>query len=157
MKKDIFDWLNEYSKYHKNQTNKIIHWFCIPLIMLSLFGLLSIPHMQINLFNAVYNINLTHVLIIGSIIFYVRLSITITIGMLLISIGLINIVDYLDAYKEIYLLYFYTILFIFSWAIQFIGHKIEGKKPAFIKDLKFLLIGPAWLLSFIYMKLKIKI
>ena len=51
----------------------------------------------------------------------------------------------------------YTLLFIISWIAQFIGHKIEGKKPAFVKDLKFLLIGPAWLLSFIYIKFKIKL
>ena len=40
--------------------------------------------------------------------------------------------------------------------MQFIGHKIEGKKPSFFKDLQFLLIGPAWLLGFILKKLKIK-
>tara|TARA_Y100000590_G_scaffold360368_1_gene416623 strand:+ start:592 stop:1065 length:474 start_codon:yes stop_codon:yes gene_type:complete len=157
MKKNIFDWLNEYSLYHKNQTNKVIHWFCIPLIMLSLFGLLSIPNIQINISSSIYNINLSYILITLAAIFYVRLSLTITVGMLLISAGLVSIVDYLDTYSKNQLFYLYLILFIFSWAIQFIGHKIEGKKPAFIKDLKFLLIGPAWLLSFIYIKLKIKI
>ncbi len=157
MKKNIFDWLNEYSLYHKNQTNKVIHWFCIPLIMLSLFGLLSIPNIQINISSSIYNINLSYILITLAAIFYVRLSLTITVGMLLISAGLVSIVDYLDTYSKNQLFYLYLILFIFSWAIQFIGHKIEGKKPAFIKDLKFLLIGPAWLLSFIYIKLKIEI
>ena len=157
MKKNIFDWLNEYSLYHKNQTNKVIHWFCIPLIMLSLFGLLSIPNIQINISSSIYNINLSYILITLAAIFYVRLSLTITVGMLLISAGLVSIVDYLDTYSKNQLFYLYLILFIFSWAIQFIGHKIEGKKPAFVKDLKFLLIGPAWLLSFIYIKLKIKI
>ena len=157
MKKNIFDWLNEYSLYHKNQTNKVIHWFCIPLIMLSLFGLLSIPNIQINISSSIYNINLSYILIILATIFYVRLSLTITVGMLLISAGLVSIVDYLHTYSKNQLFYLYLILFIFSWAIQFIGHKIEGKKPSFVKDLKFLLIGPAWLLSFIYIKLKIKI
>ena len=40
--------------------------------------------------------------------------------------------------------------------VQFIGHEIEGKKPSFLKDLQFLLIGPAWLMHFIYKKLNIK-
>ena len=48
-------------------------------------------------------------------------------------------------------------IFIISWIGQFIGHKIEGKKPAFVKDLQFLLIGPLWLLSYIYEKLDIKL
>ena len=55
------------------------------------------------------------------------------------------------------LLLLYLLTFIVAWIGQFIGHKIEGKKPAFFKDLQFLLIGPVWLLSFIYNKLNIKL
>jgi uncharacterized membrane protein YGL010W len=47
-------------------------------------------------------------------------------------------------------------IFIISWIGQFIGHKIEGKKPSFLDDIKFLLIGPIWLLHFILKKAKIK-
>ena len=54
------------------------------------------------------------------------------------------------------LLFLYLGIFIVSWIGQFIGHKIEGQKPSFFDDLKFLLIGPAWLLSFIYKKIGIK-
>jgi uncharacterized membrane protein YGL010W len=43
-----------------------------------------------------------------------------------------------------------AVLFVLAWIGQFIGHKIEGKKPSFFKDLQFLLIGPAWLMSFVY-------
>ena len=42
------------------------------------------------------------------------------------------------------------VLFVLAWIGQFIGHKVEGKKPSFFKDLQFLLIGPAWLMSFVY-------
>ena len=35
-------------------------------------------------------------------------------------------------------------IFFLAWMGQFIGHNIEGKKPSFLKDLQFLLIGPAW-------------
>ena len=51
---------------------------------------------------------------------------------------------------------FYLMIFVIAWIGQFIGHKIEGKKPSFFEDVKFLLIGPAWLLSFIYKKIGIK-
>ena len=47
------------------------------------------------------------------------------------------------------------VLFVVAWIGQFIGHKLEGAKPSFFKDLQFLLIGPAWLLSFIYKKMGI--
>jgi uncharacterized membrane protein YGL010W len=35
-------------------------------------------------------------------------------------------------------------LFMIAWIFQFIGHKIEGKKPSFYQDILFLLIGPLW-------------
>ena len=54
------------------------------------------------------------------------------------------------------LLIIYLLIFIVSWIGQFIGHKIEGKKPSFFEDIQFLLIGPAWLLSFVYKKMGIK-
>jgi len=47
-------------------------------------------------------------------------------------------------------------IFVVSWIIQFVGHEIEGKKPSFLKDVQFLLIGPAWLMHFIYQKLNIR-
>ena len=46
-------------------------------------------------------------------------------------------------------------VFVAAWIGQFYGHKVEGKKPSFFKDLQFLLIGPAWLLHFVYRKLGI--
>jgi uncharacterized membrane protein YGL010W len=47
------------------------------------------------------------------------------------------------------------IIFAVAWIGQFYGHKVEGKKPSFFKDLQFLLIGPAWLMHFIYKRLGI--
>ncbi len=44
-------------------------------------------------------------------------------------------------------------IFVVSSAFQFIGHKVEGKKPSFLKDVEFLLIGPAWLMHFVYKKI----
>jgi uncharacterized membrane protein YGL010W len=48
-----------------------------------------------------------------------------------------------------------VIIFVIAWIGQFYGHKIEGKKPSFLKDVQFLMIGPAWLMHFVYRKLGI--
>jgi len=90
------------------------------------------------------------------IIFYSRLSLTLSLGMLLITICMLFIISYIKYYDpEIWRLS--LAIFIVGWIGQFIGHKIEGKKPSFFEDLQFLLIGPAWLLSFIYNKIGIKL
>ena len=52
---------------------------------------------------------------------------------------------------QIFPLWIFSIgVFVIAWIGQFYGHKIEGKKPSFLKDLQFLLIGPAWVVENIF-------
>ena len=155
---NIQQWLDAYGESHQNKTNKMIHWICVPLIMFSLLGILSLVKFTIPFLSSYYCINIAHILILFSIIFYFRLSIPITIGMIIYSIlnlYIINQFELLYTSKST-LLIIYISIFVGAWIGQFIGHKIEGQKPSFFEDLQFLLIGPAWLLSFIYNKVGIK-
>jgi len=156
MNKTIDQWLNEYGQSHQNRINKMIHWLCVPLIMLSLIGLLSsIPYsyvLEVN--NNSFSINTAILFLFFVSIYYFKLSKTLFFGMLLISILLIKGVNILNSMD--YALWKISLsIFIIAWIGQFIGHKIEGMKPSFLKDIQFLLIGPAWLLSFIYKKFNI--
>ena len=155
MARNIHQWISDYSVSHQNQTNKKIHWICVPLIMFTLLGLLS----MIKLFNVgEFKVNLAYILIILAWLFYLRLSIIISFGMFGISalciFGTYQL-ERLFGISDGTLILIYTGIFILAWIGQFIGHKIEGKKPSFFEDLQFLLIGPAWLLSFIYKKIGI--
>ena len=154
--KTIYDWLDAYGESHQNKTNKKIHWICVPLIMLSLLGILSLKKFSSQIGNFCFSI--AHILFFLSIVFYIRLSISITIGMIFVSILNLYIIYQLELLfiSKNNLLFLYLGIFIVSWIGQFVGHKIEGQKPSFFDDLKFLLIGPAWLLSFIYKKIGIK-
>jgi uncharacterized membrane protein YGL010W len=157
----IHDWFNEYGKSHQNKTNKLIHWICIPLIFWSIISLLSfIPSDSLKIFNNVILDEFSHfgsVVIIFGLLFYLRLSFKIFLGMLIFSIiVLLDIRLASQILSEDIFLYTTISIFTLSWMGQFIGHKIEGKKPSFLKDLQFLLIGPAWLIGFIYSYLKIK-
>ncbi len=148
----VQDWLDAYGESHQNPLNKKIHWICVPLIMLSLLGLLW-PIQFTSIFDS-HLFNATTVLIAIVSIYYFRLSIQMGLGMLLISAVMIFIITSVDSSQ--YTLNPYVVIFIFSWIGQFIGHKIEGKKPSFFEDLQFLLIGPLWLLAQLYSSLNIK-
>ncbi len=149
MKRDIYKWIGDYGISHQNSTNKKIHWICVPLIMFTLLGLLSLIK--------IYDFNLSYILIGLAFIFYFRLSISISVGMFVISAIQLCIIYYFEqSFLELSLIYIYATIFLIAWIGQFIGHKIEGHKPSFFEDLQFLLIGPAWLLSFIYKKIGIK-
>jgi uncharacterized membrane protein YGL010W len=148
--KTIDKLLSQYGESHQHPTNKLIHWVCVPVIMFSLVGLLmSIPFPGEKAFLA----NWGTVALALALLYYLRLSVPLFIGFLLIAAALIygNYAIWLAwDQSNLYLLYTSIAVFIVAWIGQFYGHKVEGKKPSFLKDVQFLLIGPAWLLHFIY-------
>lgn len=147
--------LSEYGESHQNSTNKLIHWVCVPLIMFSLLGLLmSIPFvMERSLL-----LNWASIFFYGTLLYYLRLSLSMFLGFILIG-GIMIFGNYSMwasfSYDAQQLAMVSAIVFFVAWVGQFIGHKIEGKKPSFIKDLQFLLIGPAWLMHFLFRKIGI--
>ncbi|MES2731606.1 MAG: Mpo1-like protein [Bacteroidota bacterium] len=153
-------WLSEYGESHRNHTNKLIHWLCVPAIMFSLIGLLSsIPSESLaSLFPVQLApfANWGTVFLVFALLFYLRLSFVMFLGMLIIATLFVWGNYQLRQFSPLSLWATSLIIFAVAWIGQFIGHKIEGKKPSFFKDLQFLLIGPAWLLSFIYQKLGIR-
>ena len=155
--KPIQKWLDEYGESHQNPLNKKIHWVCVPAIMFSIIGLFwSIPdHYMPTLYD---NIQLNWAMIITIIIltFYVRLSLMMALGMFVIGVFILFGNLMVENYFVTPLWRISLYIFVIAWIGQFIGHKIEGKKPSFFQDLQFLLIGPAWLLSFVYNKIGIK-
>ncbi len=126
--KSITEWFDEYSESHQNKTNKMIHWVCVPAILFSILGIL-----------AHFSALLTALIIVLTLVFYARLDLVLAVAM----VALVAVMAWV-----IYLLPvgagFYVGVFILAWIGQFYGHKVEGKKPSFFKDLQFLLIGPVW-------------
>ncbi|MBK7555063.1 MAG: DUF962 domain-containing protein [Flavobacteriales bacterium] len=147
-------WFGEYSENHGNATNIAIHWVCVPAIFFSVIGLLgSIPPAEFPWLGQVPWAKL--VIAFALLLFYVRLSISIMIGMALVSYLCIVAVRWLDEYAPWPLWAICLVIFSVAWVGQFYGHKVEGKKPSFLKDLAFLLVGPAWLLVKVYKRLGI--
>jgi uncharacterized membrane protein YGL010W len=134
---ELFD---RYGESHRNPTNKAIHWICVPLITWSVLAALWAA----SPLAAYAGIAL-------AIAFYAWLSPLIAAGMLVIAALMV----YPLPSPGIRLLVVAAAVFVVAWIGQFIGHMIEGKKPSFLEDVKFLLVGPAWLLGFIYRRLGI--
>jgi uncharacterized membrane protein YGL010W len=150
--------LEEYGESHQNSTNKAIHWICVPLIFFSIVGLVaSIPSepVQSVLGDGNPYANWAAVVLVLVLIYYVSLSIPLSIGMMLFGVLCLFAVNFLVSSTSTPLWATSLIIFFVAWVGQFYGHKVEGKKPSFFKDIQFLLIGPAWLMHFIYKRLGI--
>ena len=144
--KSIETWYAEYAVSHQNALNQKIHFICVPLIYFSIVGLfMSIPNDLLVNFSGnndlLFN-NWALVVLVLPMIFYFRLSIRVFVRMLLFSF-LCIVGNFLLA-EQLPLLWTSVIIFVIAWIGQFYGHHVEGKKPSFLKDLQFLLIGPAW-------------
>lgn len=148
--KTLQQWFDEYGESHQNETNKTIHYICVPAIFFSVLGLLmgvGFPYLGL-IFPVVEN--LAFIVLIFVLFFYFKISVSMAIKMTIFSIVCLVLNFYISLYISLFK--FSLSLFIIAWIGQFYGHKIEGKKPSFFKDLQFLMIGPAWVIENLFNK-----
>ena len=143
--------LADYGESHQNPTNKSIHWVAVPVIAWSIIAILwALPTPRV--FPTHPYVNWACAL---AVIYYLTLSVTLAIGMAVFSALSIVIIRWIETNVSINIEWIAGTLFVAAWVFQFVGHEVEGRKPSFFKDLQFLLIGPAWLMHFIYRQLGI--
>lgn len=138
--KNLTQWLAAYGESHQNPINQKIHKVAVPGIFLSVVGLIwSLPSLEL------YGLRLNWVWVaaLPVLMFYFRLSLSVFIMMLGFLLACIALIWSLEIMRAPVLLVSIA-LFAVLWIAQFIGHKIEGKKPSFFEDIQFLLIGPIW-------------
>ncbi len=145
------DWLDSYSSDHQNPTNQVFHWCCVPLIVWSVIALLWAIPVPLELLRPGSWAILVMVL---AFYWYWRRSHTLAVS-LLIAFALLGLLTNYLYYRlgGASLSYLAIGVFVVAWIGQFIGHKYEGRKPSFLTDLSYLLIGPAWLMAKLLRKL----
>lgn len=135
--KSVDQWFDEYGESHRNPINKLVHWICVPLITFSVLGILWALH------------PVAAATVVGlALAFYVLLSWQLALVMALQSLVMLWVLSLMP-----WVFWPSIAIFVLAWIGQFIGHQVEGKKPSFFKDLQFLLIGPAWLMGFVFRRL----
>lgn len=138
--KSVDQWFDEYGESHRNPINKLVHWVCVPLITFSVLGMLWALH------------PVAAVAVVGlALAFYVLLSWQLALVMAVQSLVMLWILNLMTM-----VFWPSVVIFVLAWIGQFIGHQVEGKKPSFFKDLQFLLIGPAWLMGFVFKRLGLR-
>jgi len=133
--------LARYSESHRHHTNELIHFLCVPVIVFSLLGLVWSLHPVAALVASA-----------AALYYYFRLSPPFAFGMLAMTLLMLALLAAMPRYT---VLPVSIAVFVLAWMGQFVGHQIEGKKPSFFDDLRFLLIGPLFVLSFLYRRLRV--
>ena len=141
--RSVKEWFGKYSADHQNPTNRLIHWICVPAILWSAIAALWVIPVSPAIGRPGFWCGLV---MVAALAFYWRLSHALGVAMLIVFVALGLVTEIL--YRQIGphdLLMLAIAVFVLAWVGQFIGHKIEGRKPSFFTDLAYLLIGPAWL------------
>ena len=133
--------LAQYSESHRNPTNELIHFVCVPVIVFSLLGLVWSLHPVAALAVSA-----------AALWYYFKLSPPFAYGMLAMTAVMLALLAMMPRYT---VLPVSIAVFVLAWIGQFVGHQIEGKKPSFFDDVRFLLIGPLFVLSFLYRRLRV--
>lgn len=130
-----------YGLSHQNPRNEVIHFIAIPLIMLSLVGMLFAVHPFV-----------AYGFVVASMVYYARLSAVFFVSMLLWSVATVATVFAMGPS----VLPVSVAIFVGAWILQFIGHKLEGQKPSFFEDIQYLWVGPLFVLSKLFSRLGIR-
>ncbi len=133
--------LAHYAESHRNPRNEVIHFVAIPLIMLSLLGLLFALHPWV-----------AYAFVAASMVYYARLSMVFLLAMAVLS-GIALLLVHAMGER---VLAISAAIFVGAWVAQFIGHKLEGRKPSFFEDLQYLWVGPLFVLSHLFARLGIR-
>jgi uncharacterized membrane protein YGL010W len=153
--------IDEYAGFHQKPANQYINYICIPLILFSILGFIwSIPFPHLGFLGS-YNgyFNWASFLIAFAIYYYMKRSPVLSYIMLIMIFAFTYIIIQLQAWQKaggFILPQMCVVVFVMANIAQLIGYRIEGKKPTFMENFKFLLIEPIWLLSLGLKRFKIK-
>ncbi len=149
--KTIDQWFAEYQRDHQDPTNQILHKICVPAIVFSTLGLLfCIPFPLVSApgLDRVY-MNWAAVSSFFLMIFYLLLVPRFAFPLLVLVLCMLGTFASWDIASPNSILPVCVGIFVLAWIGQGVGHHMEGRRPSFLKDLHFLLIGPVWVLAFL--------
>ncbi|NND44600.1 MAG: DUF962 domain-containing protein [Xanthomonadales bacterium] len=142
--------LEEYGESHRNPVNKLIHWVAVPVIVWTVIALLWTIPFPFETGVEAAPVNWATLALLLAQVYWFRLSWRLGLGLLLVNVFLVQATVLLELSLAEPLWKVAVIAFVAAWILQFVGHMVEGKRPSFLRDVQFLLIGPAWLMGFIY-------
>ena len=133
------DLMVNYAAYHRDRRNIATHFVGIPLIVFAVGGLLARPSIEV----AGWPITPAAIAWGLSTLWYLTRG-DLALGLAVSFANLVLILAALPLAQQGTAVWLGWSLgaFVVGWAIQFIGHYYEGRKPAFVDDLRGLLVGP---------------
>lgn len=147
--RNLQEYLDEYGASHRNPTNQIIHFVCVPAIFFSTLGLFWLipvgrwPGLEAGVAEWVNGATLLGAI---SALFYLKMSLgSLAMMVLWFAVSVAGILAIESAGWPV--LWVCVAIWVAAWVVQLVGHQIEGAKPSFFKEIEFLLVGPLFVMD----------
>ena len=143
--------ITQYAAYHRDRRNIATHFVGVPMIVFSVV-LALVPW-------TIFGVNLALIAVVIAAAYYLFLDTALGTAMLAFLFFCCYLVAvYLNARLDttIAIMGLAALLFVVGWAIQFVGHRFEGMKPAFTDDIIGLVIGPLFIMTEVFFALGLK-
>lgn len=141
--KSLVEQLSQYAAYHRDSRNIATHFVGIPMIVVAVAVLLARPLVLI----AGFGVSPASLAVLVAAGYYLMLDLRYGLAMTLLLTLSLWIAMQLAVQPMVLWLGSGIGLFVVGWALQFLGHHYEGRKPAFVDDLMGLAIGPLFVLA----------
>src|SRR5215470_14754604 len=112
--KTMQQWLSEYGESHRNHTNKLIHWICVPAIFFSVTGLLYSVKLPLALYPD-HRLNLGIIIMAVVVLYYMLLSRSLWVGMSLFGLACLYICHLIERHVAAPLWLVCAVLFVLAW------------------------------------------
>lgn len=142
--KSAVEQLATYKSVHLNPKNVRTHFVGVPLIIWSAFLMLGTLRFSWQ----GYELSAAMVLTLVVLGYYMALHMRLALGLVLFILPVLYSSELVVHSEHPFIIA--ISLFVIGWVIQFVGHKYEKAKPAFMDDLNQLLIGPFFLMAEVY-------
>lgn len=143
--KSFIEQAQVYAAYHQKQMTRYTHLAGVPLIILSLMILLGFVKIIIP---GVFASTLAWFATIALLVYYFLLNWKLALATTPIMLFLLWIAHWFSENGPTTLgVWAFVITFVVGWGLQFYGHYLEGRKPAFMDNLSQALIAPLFLVA----------
>ena len=134
----------KYASYHRDRRNIATHFVGIPLIVFAVGALLARPTFHLG---GIELMPSALAWALASLWYLTRGNLSLGLATSLSVLVLVMAALPLGQLGTLAWLAWSLGIFVVGWALQFLGHYYEGRKPAFVDDLRGLLVGPMFVVA----------
>jgi uncharacterized membrane protein YGL010W len=144
--KTLEEQMSIYLRYHRNPKNRLTHFVGVPLIVFSLFVLLGLVRIQVG----EMSITAASALAVAVLAYYFRLDAVLAVATTLATAVLLLAANRVCALGTATSLTVFAVAFTGGWALQLIGHVIEGRRPALVDNFFQVVVAPIFLMAEVF-------